>query len=48
VIRNRVDRWAQAVGSRRRAGPNLIAGLIPGAVGVTVPTFELSRSPAFK
>ena len=35
VIRDRVDRWAQAAGSRRRAGKNLIAGLIPRAVGVT-------------
>jgi conjugative relaxase-like TrwC/TraI family protein len=35
VIRDRVDRWAQANGFRRRAGKNLIAGLIPRAVGVT-------------
>jgi hypothetical protein len=35
VLRDRVDRWAQAAGSSRRAGTNLIAGLIPRAVGVT-------------
>ena len=35
VIRDRVDRWAQAAGSRRRAASGLIAGLIPRAVGVT-------------
>ena len=37
VLRDRVDRWAQVVGSSRRAGTNLIAGLIPRAVGVTDP-----------
>ena len=37
VIRGRVDRWAQAAGSTRRAGTDLIAGLIPRAVGVTDP-----------
>ena len=37
VIRDRVDRWAQAAGSTRRAGTNLIAGLIPRAAGVTDP-----------
>jgi len=35
VVRDRVDQWAQAAGSRRGAGSNLIAGLIPRAVGVT-------------
>jgi hypothetical protein len=35
VIRDRIGRWADAKGSRRRAGTNLIAGLIPRAVGVT-------------
>jgi hypothetical protein len=35
VIRDRVDRWAQVAGSERQAGKNLIAGLIPRAVGVT-------------
>ena len=35
VIRNRVDRWAQVAGSERQAGKNIIAGLIPRAVGVT-------------
>jgi hypothetical protein len=35
VIRDRVDRWAQAAGSDRRAGKSLIAGLIPRAAGVT-------------
>jgi hypothetical protein len=37
VIHGRVDRWAQAAGSRRRAGTNFIAGLIPRAAGVTDP-----------
>jgi hypothetical protein len=37
VLRDRVDRWAQVVGSSRRAGMNLIAGLIPRAVGLTDP-----------
>ena len=35
VIRNRIERWANATGSRRRADMKLIAGLIPRAVGVT-------------
>jgi hypothetical protein len=35
VLRDRVDRWAQVVGSSRRASTNLIAGLIPRAVGLT-------------
>ena len=35
VIRNRVDQWADAAGSERQAGKNIIAGLIPRAVGVT-------------
>jgi hypothetical protein len=37
VLRDRVDRWAQTTGSARRADTNLIAGLIPRAVGVTDP-----------
>jgi conjugative relaxase-like TrwC/TraI family protein len=37
VIRGRVVRWVQAAGSKRRAGADLIAGLIPRAVGVTDP-----------
>jgi hypothetical protein len=37
VLRDRVNRWAQIVGSPRRAGRNLIAGLIPRAVGLTDP-----------
>jgi conjugative relaxase-like TrwC/TraI family protein len=37
VLRDRVDRWAQVVGSSRRASRNLIAGLIPRAVGLTDP-----------
>jgi len=35
VMRNRIDRWVQVAGSERRAGKNLIAGLIPRAAGVT-------------
>jgi hypothetical protein len=41
VLRDRVDRCAQAAGSSRRAGRNLIAGLIPRAVDVTDP--EMAR-----
>ena len=37
VLRDRVDRWAQVIGSSRRASTNLIAGLIPRAVGLTDP-----------
>jgi hypothetical protein len=37
VLRDRVHRWAQVVGSSRRASTNLIAGLIPRAVGLTDP-----------
>jgi len=37
VMHGRVDRWAQTAGSRRQAASNLIAGLIPRAVGVTDP-----------
>jgi hypothetical protein len=37
VLRDRVDRWAQVAGSSRRASTNLIAGLIPRAVGLTDP-----------
>ena len=45
VIRGRVDRWAQAAGSTRRAGTDLIAGLIPRAAGVTDPDMaRASRS----
>jgi hypothetical protein len=37
IIRDRVDRWGQTSGLARRAGTDLIAGLIPRAVGVTDP-----------
>jgi conjugative relaxase-like TrwC/TraI family protein len=37
VLRDRVDRWTHTTGSSRRASTNLIAGLIPRAVGVTDP-----------
>ena len=37
VLRDRVDHWVQAVGSRSRAGTDLIAGLIPRARGITDP-----------
>jgi hypothetical protein len=37
VLRDRVERWAQVVGSLRRASTDLIAGLIPRAVGLTDP-----------
>jgi hypothetical protein len=40
VMHGRVDRWAQAPTSRRRAEPNLIAGLVPRALGVTDPDME--------
>jgi hypothetical protein len=35
VLHGRVQRWAHAAGPRRRAGTNLVAGLIPRAAGVT-------------
>jgi conjugative relaxase-like TrwC/TraI family protein len=41
VFRDRVDRWTQVAGSSRRASTNLIAGLIPRAVGLTDP--DLAR-----
>ena len=37
VIRDRIERWADGAGARRWAGTDLIAGLIPRAVGVTDP-----------
>jgi hypothetical protein len=37
VMNARVRRWAQTAGSNRRLGVNLVAGLIPRAVGVTDP-----------
>jgi conjugative relaxase-like TrwC/TraI family protein len=37
VMNARVRRWAQAAGSNRRLCVNLVAGLIPRAVGVTDP-----------
>jgi hypothetical protein len=40
VMHSRVDRWARAAAPRRRAASNLIAGLIPRALGVTEPDME--------
>jgi conjugative relaxase-like TrwC/TraI family protein len=37
VVNGRVRRWAQTAGSNRRLGVNLVAGLIPRAMGVTDP-----------
>lgn len=37
VLHARVGRWSRAADSKRRAGTQLIAGLIPMAVGVTDP-----------
>ena len=37
VLHQRVDRWTQKAGAQRRTTPNLIAGLIPKAQGVTDP-----------
>jgi hypothetical protein len=37
VLRDRVDSWTQVIRSSRRASTNLIAGLIPRAVGLTDP-----------
>ncbi|MGO9150085.1 MAG: MobF family relaxase [Acidimicrobiales bacterium] len=37
VMHARADAWARAASSRRRVSTNLIAGLIPRAVGVTDP-----------
>jgi len=44
VLRDRVQRWADTAGSRRKAATNLIAGLIPRAVGVTDP--DMARALA--
>jgi len=40
VMHSRVDRWARAASPRSRATSNLIAGLIPRALGVTDPDME--------
>jgi hypothetical protein len=37
VMNARVRRWAQTAGSNRRLGVNLVAGLIPRAIGVADP-----------
>jgi len=37
VMNARVHRWAKTAGSNRRHGVNLVAGLIPRAIGVTNP-----------
>jgi hypothetical protein len=37
VMHGRVERWAQAAGSKRQGGTNLIAGLVPRATGVSDP-----------
>jgi len=37
VLHGRVDRWVKTAGTRRRAASNLVAGLIPRAVGITDP-----------
>jgi conjugative relaxase-like TrwC/TraI family protein len=37
VLHGRVDRWAAAAGSRRQVATNLIAGLVPRAVGISDP-----------
>jgi hypothetical protein len=37
VLHHRVDRWTAAAAGRHRRSPNLIAGLIPRAQGVTDP-----------
>jgi conjugative relaxase-like TrwC/TraI family protein len=42
VLHGRVDRWVTAAGSRRRAAANLIAGLIPRAIGIS--DLEMSRA----
>jgi conjugative relaxase-like TrwC/TraI family protein len=39
VLHERVERWIHASGSRRQPRSNLIAGLIPRALGVTDPDF---------
>jgi len=40
VMHSRVDRWARIATPRHRAASNLIAGLIPRALGVTDPDME--------
>ena len=42
VLHARVERWAVAASSRRQARPNLVAGLIPRAMGVSDP--DLARA----
>ena len=42
VMHGRVDRWAQAATSKRRASTNLIAGLVPRVVGVSDPDMALA------
>jgi hypothetical protein len=37
VLHHRVEMWSSSTGSRRHAGLNLIAGLVPRAIGVTDP-----------
>lgn len=37
VLHGRVERWVQSAGPTRRVSPNLIAGLIPRAAGVSDP-----------
>ena len=44
ALRERVDRWTQAAGGRRRSSENLVAGLIPRARNVTDP--DMARALA--
>ena len=45
VIRERIEAWADANGSRRRTGSGLIAGLIPERSASPTPTWPgLSRA----
>jgi conjugative relaxase-like TrwC/TraI family protein len=42
VLHHRVERWAEAARRRRRPADNLIAGLIPRAVGISDPDMALA------
>ena len=42
VMHSRVDRWMRTGASKRRATPNLIAGLVPAVTGVSDP--EMARA----
>ena len=42
TVAARVDRWAEAAGSRRRSTDDYVVGLIPRARGITDPDMALA------